>query len=64
VRQSLFGFNIAGTADIPLVVEASTSTAEGSWVTLQTGTLTNGLIDFSDPEWTNYPNRLYRIRSP
>ena len=64
VRQNRFGFNITGTPDIPLVVEASTNAAAGSWVSLQSGTLTNGLIYFIDPQWTNYPNRLYRIRSP
>jgi hypothetical protein len=31
---------------------------------LQTCKLTNGSIYFSDPQWTNYPARLYRIRSP
>ena len=28
------------------------------------GTLTNGSIYFSDAAWTNYPARIYRIRSP
>jgi len=26
--------------------------------------LTNGSIPFGDPQWTNYPARFYRIRSP
>jgi hypothetical protein len=43
VRLDRFGFNITGTADIPLVVEASTNLAR-SWVPLQSCTLTNGLI--------------------
>ena len=64
VRQNRFGFNIAGTAGIPIVIEASTDLAAGSWVALQSWTLTNGLVYFSDPLWTNYPNRFYRIRSP
>jgi len=63
-HQDGFGFNIAGTVDIPLVVEASTNLADRSWVPLQTFTLTNGLIHFSDQQWTNYSSRLYRIRSP
>jgi hypothetical protein len=29
-----------------------------------TGTLTNGSIYFSDPDWTNHPGRFYRIRFP
>ena len=59
-----FGFNITGTTNIPIVVEASTNLAAATWVPLQTCTLTNGLIYFSDPAWTNYPTRHYRIRSP
>ena len=31
---------------------------------LKTCSLTNGSIYFSDPPWTNYPNRFYLIRSP
>ena len=64
VRQNQFGFDIAGTLDIPLVIEASTALAPASWLPLQTCTLTNGLLYFSDPQWTNYSKRFYRIRSP
>jgi hypothetical protein len=64
VRQNRFGFNITGTADIPLVIEASTNLAARAWVPLQSCTLTNGLFYFSDEEWTNYPRRFYGIRSP
>jgi hypothetical protein len=64
VRQNGFGFNITGTTNIPMVVEASSKVAAGIWVPLQSCTLTNGLLYFSDPQWTNYPSRLYRIRSP
>jgi hypothetical protein len=64
VAQNRFGFNITGTAEIPLVVEACPNLAARSWVLLQSCTLTNGLIYFSDPQWTNYPSRFYRMRSP
>jgi hypothetical protein len=64
VRLNRFGFNVTGTADIPIVVEASTILAPPSWAPWQSGTLTNGLIYFTDPQWTNYPTRFYRIRSP
>jgi len=59
-----FGFNITGAADIPIVIEASTSLANSSWVPLQSLNLTNGTFYFNDPDWTNYPARFYRIRSP
>jgi hypothetical protein len=59
-----FGFNITGTADIPIVVEAATNLANATWVPLQSLALTNGAFYFSDPNWTNHPARNYRIRSP
>jgi hypothetical protein len=64
IRTNRFGFNITGTTNIPLVVEASTNLANAAWVPLQTCRLTNGLIYFSDPAWTSFPTRAYRIRSP
>jgi hypothetical protein len=32
--------------------------------TLNTFVGTNGTSYFSDPQWTNYPGRFYRLRSP
>jgi len=64
VQSNGFAFTITGTTNIPLVVEACTNLANASWTPLQTCTLTNGLFFFSDPQWTNYPARFYRLRSP
>jgi hypothetical protein len=64
VHNNTFGFNITGTTNIPIVVEASTDLQGASWTSLQSCTLTNGSIYFSDPLWTQYPARFYRIRSP
>ena len=64
VRTNRFGFNITGTTNIPIVVEASTNLAGSVWTPLLNGTLTNGSIYFSDPKWTNYPGRFYRLRAP
>jgi hypothetical protein len=64
VGSAGFGLNITGTADIPIVIEAATSLANTTWVALQSLNLTNGAFFFSDPNWTNYPTRFYRIRSP
>lgn len=63
VSQS-FGFVVAGTPDIPVLIERSNGDFVPPWNALQICTLTNGLIYFSDPQWTNYPYRYYRIRSP
>jgi hypothetical protein len=59
-----FGFTITGTTNIPIAVEASTTLTSGSWITLQTYFLTNGSLYFSDPLWSNYPGRFYRLRAP
>ncbi len=59
-----FGFNVVGTPDIPIVIEAGTDLAAQSWVPQQSCTLTNGLIHFNDAQWANFPSRYYRVRSP
>lgn len=65
MQQGSFGFNIAGTPGIPLVIEASTNPSRGPWVPVQTCTLTNGAFHFTDPDCTNYYSaRFYRIRWP
>jgi hypothetical protein len=64
VRNNRLNFDITGTTNIPVVVEASTNLAGGVWVPLQSGTLTNGLLRFTDPVWTHYPTRFYRIGFP
>ena len=46
------------------MVEASENLASPVWSPLQTNTLISDLLYFSDPEWTNYPGRFYRLRSP
>jgi hypothetical protein len=58
------GFTICWATNIPVVVEACTSLANDDWSPVRTNTFTNGLSSFSDPLWTNYPTRLYRLRSP
>ena len=64
VQSNRFGFIISWATNLPVVVEASSNLAGGTWTSLQTCTLTNGSIYFSDPAWTNHPTRFYRLRSP
>jgi hypothetical protein len=64
IRKNQFGFDITGTTNIPIVVEACTNLVHPVWIPLQSLVLTNGLFYFSDPQWTNYPGRYYRISSP
>jgi len=34
------------------------------WSQLQTNTLTDDTLYFSDVQWTNFPTRFYRLRWP
>ena len=64
VKTNEFGFNITWASGRVVVVEGCANLASGVWTPLQTGTLTNGLFYFSDPQWTNYPGRFYRVSAP
>jgi hypothetical protein len=59
-----FGFNITGTSNLVIVVEACTNLANPTWSPVGTNTLISGSSYFSDPQWTNYPGRFYRLRWP
>jgi hypothetical protein len=64
VQSDAFGFIISWATNLPVVVEACTNPANHSWSSLKTNALTGGWSYFSDPQWTNYPGRFYRLRSP
>ena len=59
VRSNQFGFNIAGTANIPIEVRACADLTSSVWLPLQSVTLTNGLCYFSEPGQTKGPGRYY-----
>ena len=63
VQTNQFGFNITWASDLVVVVEACTNLADPAWTPVGTNTLTGGSSYFSDPDWTNYPGRFYRLRS-
>jgi hypothetical protein len=64
VRNKQFGFNITGTNNFTVVVEACTNLANPAWTPLQTVTLTNGSFYFSEPLQTNSPDRFYGLGLP
>jgi hypothetical protein len=64
VRTNQFGFNINWASGMTVVVEASTNLANPTWTPLATNTLTSSSAYCSDPQWTNYPVRFYRLRWP
>jgi len=64
VQTNSFGFTISWATNLSVVVEASTNLSNPVWQPVQTNLLTTGSAWFSDPQWTNYPARFYRLRSP
>jgi hypothetical protein len=64
VRTNQFEFTITGTSNLVLSVEACTNVANPIWSPVGTNTLSGGSSYFSDPQWTNYPARFYRITQP
>ena len=69
VQTNQFGFNIIGSSNLVIVVEACTNLASPVWSRVSTNTLniyigTNGTAHFSDSQWTNYTGRFFRFRSP
>jgi len=64
VRTNQFGFNILWGSGRVIVVEAATNLANPVWTPLQTNTPTNNSFYFSDPGWTNFPSRYYRLYAP
>ena len=63
VQSNGFGFTISWATNLSVVVEAATHLANPVWTPLATNPLVNGTNYFSDPNWTNYPGRFYRIVS-
>jgi hypothetical protein len=57
-----FGFTISWATNVPVVVEASADLSNPVWTPIATNTLTGGASYFSDPQWTNYPARFYRLK--
>jgi hypothetical protein len=63
-QNNQFGFNVTGTTNIPIVVEACTNLANAVWTPLTNVTLTNGSFYFSEPLQRNSAGRYYRISPP
>ena len=63
-QTNAFGFTISWATNSAVVVEASTNLAIPDWSPVSTNTLIGGTSYFSDPQWTNYPARFYRLSSP
>lgn len=62
IQTGQLNFNVNWASGQTVVVEASTNFI--NWQPVQTFMLTNSSTYFSDTQWTNYPSRFYRLRSP
>ncbi len=63
IRTNQFGFILSWATNASVVVDACTNLAYPVWSSARTNTLSGGWSYFSDPDWTNYPSRLYRLHS-
>lgn len=62
-QSNAFSFTISWATNISVIVDACTNLSNPDWQPIQTNTLTAGSAYFSDPQWSNYPARFYRLRS-
>jgi BspA type Leucine rich repeat region (6 copies) len=62
-RTNRFGFNIYWATNATVVVEACTNLANPDWIPVGTNVLTDtvGFSYFGDADWTDYPDRFYRL---
>ncbi len=61
VQGNGFGFTISWDTNASVVVEACTNLVNPVWSPVSTNALSSGTNYFSDPQWTNYPSRFYRL---
>jgi hypothetical protein len=65
VQNNQFGFNITGSTNLTVVVQAATNLVNPSWQNLSTISLTSaGTGSFSDSDWANHCARFYRFTNP
>jgi hypothetical protein len=61
LQTNQFGFQASWAAGQTVVVEASVNMMK--WQPILTNILATRSAYFSDPQWTNYPSRFYRLLS-
>jgi hypothetical protein len=64
ITNNEFSFTAIGTANIPIVIETCTNLADPNWTAIASMTLTNGSVQFSDPQTGNYSQRFYGMGFP
>ena len=64
VQNGQFGFTVSWATNAAVIVQACTNFSNPVWIPLTTNALNAGTNYFSDPNWTNYPSRYYRVSGP
>jgi hypothetical protein len=62
IQSNRFGFTVSWATSRTVVVEGTIHLTDTAWLPLSTNTPLNGWFYFSDPQWTNYLSRFYRVR--
>jgi BspA type Leucine rich repeat region (6 copies) len=60
IQSGNFGFTITGVSNQTVIVEASTNLL--NWQPIWTNTLSSTSTNFTDAQWTNYPQRFYHVQ--
>jgi hypothetical protein len=63
VLSNQFAFTVSWATNASVVVEASADLNNPKWSPVITNALNNGVVNFTNPKWANYPSRFYRVRS-
>jgi len=64
VHSNHFGFTIDYWESGLVVVEVCSNLTSNDWTPVETNTMAWGSGYFSDPNWSNYSNRYYRLSMP
>ena len=64
IQSNAFGFNLNWASGQTVVLEASSDLAGVDWSSISTNVLPSDTWYMRDLSWTNFSQRLYRIRSP
>jgi len=59
-----FNFTASWATNATVVIQAATSLSPPDWTPIATNALSNGVFNFADPQWSNFPQRYYRVGTP
>jgi hypothetical protein len=62
-QDNQFSFTVTWVPNASVIVQACTNLADPVWIPVATNTLTDGVLNFSDSQWTNTVQRFYRVCS-